>query len=62
MTAAHLLFAIGTAAYILVAIQLEERDLVAVHGERYRAYRRQVSMIVPVPKRAVISKPASENA
>jgi methanethiol S-methyltransferase len=47
MTAAHLVFALGTTAYILVAIQLEERDLVAEHGDSYRRYRRSVPMLIP---------------
>jgi methanethiol S-methyltransferase len=46
MTAAHLLFAVMTTAYILIAIQLEERDLVRAHPE-YASYRRQVPMLIP---------------
>lgn len=49
MTAGHLLFAGVSTAYILVAIQLEERDLVAALGDRYLDYRHRVPMLVPCP-------------
>ena len=47
MTGTHLLFTFVTRAYILVAIQLEERDLVDSLGEDYRRYRARVPMIMP---------------
>jgi protein-S-isoprenylcysteine O-methyltransferase Ste14 len=52
MTVTHLLFALATTGYILMAIQLEERDLVRAHPE-YAVYRRQVPMLVPAAGRRV---------
>jgi protein-S-isoprenylcysteine O-methyltransferase Ste14 len=49
MTAAHLVFAVATTGYILLAIQFEERDLVRSLGKTYRNYRDQTSMIIPLP-------------
>ena len=51
MTLAHLLFSVATTAYILIAIRLEERDLVREHGESYEAYRRSVPMLIPFTRR-----------
>jgi methanethiol S-methyltransferase len=56
MTTAHFLFAVLTTGYILTAIQLEEKDLVGVFGDKYRAYRKWVPMIIPFSKRKGISK------
>lgn len=50
MTAAHLVFAVATSAYILIAIQLEEHDLVREFGDTYEDYRRRVPMLVPFPR------------
>ena len=47
MTVAHLVFALITTAYILVAIRFEERDLVDHFGDRYLAYRERTPMLVP---------------
>ncbi len=47
MTGAHLVFAIVTTIYILVAIQLEERDLLDAHGADYANYRARVPMLLP---------------
>lgn len=47
MTVAHLVFALLITLYVLVGIQLEEKDLIAEHGENYKAYRRRVPMLVP---------------
>lgn len=50
MSAGHLLFALTTTAYIFLAIFLEERDLTALYGERYRKYRSRVWALLPLAR------------
>jgi protein-S-isoprenylcysteine O-methyltransferase Ste14 len=52
MTQGHLLFAIVTSLYVLIGIQVEERTLLAIHGDNYRKYQQRVSMIVPRPPKS----------
>ena len=51
MTVGHLVFALVTSVYILIAIQIEERDIVSTHGATYEEYRKRVSMLLPIPKK-----------
>jgi len=60
MTFAHLLFSLATTAYILLAIQFEERDLIREHGDTYQAYRRSVPMLIPFVRRNRDVNPAEK--
>jgi methanethiol S-methyltransferase len=58
MTVSHLVFALVTTLYILIAIRFEERDLVAAFGESYSGYRSRTPMLVPrlpLPARTVLA-------
>jgi protein-S-isoprenylcysteine O-methyltransferase Ste14 len=65
MTGAHLLFALLTSAYILMAIRWEEKDLVIVHGSKYQDYQKQVPKLIPslapyrMPDRRIVRAPGS---
>jgi methanethiol S-methyltransferase len=60
MSATHLMFALATTAYILLAIQFEERDLMRMHPE-YAEYRKQVPMLVPQFPRTVRVSPVERS-
>jgi len=47
MSASHLLFAGVCTAYIVVAIRIEERTLIQLHGSAYEDYRRRVPALIP---------------
>ena len=50
MTLGRLLFAVVTTLWILIAIQIEERDLAQFLGEPYREYRARTPMLLPLPR------------
>ena len=58
MSYGHLLFALATTAYILIGIQLEERDLIALFGNQYKVYRQQVPMLLPYSRKRLDAAPA----
>ncbi|MFN0138075.1 MAG: methanethiol S-methyltransferase [Phycisphaerae bacterium] len=67
MSLGRLAFALLTTAYIVLGTRMEEHDLVAQHGERYRDYQRTVPAFFPSMRRrrptaattTIMARPAS---
>ena len=51
MTVGHLVFAVATTVYILIAVQIEEHDLTNLYGDTYMEYKRKVAMLIPMPRK-----------
>lgn len=60
MTVGHLMFAVITTAYILVAIQLEEHDLLTADRATYERYRQATAMLIPLRKKRATPAPVHE--
>jgi protein-S-isoprenylcysteine O-methyltransferase Ste14 len=50
MTETWLAFNIGATLYFLIGSRLEERRLLGIFGEEYRAYQRRVPWLLPLPR------------
>ncbi len=59
MTLGRLLFALVNTIWILIAIQIEERDLARFLGEPYRDYRERTPMLLPLPRKPRRDVPVS---
>ena len=53
MTVGRLVFAVTYTVYIVLAVRIEERDLVRAHGTDYVEYQQRVPQLLPVPRRRV---------
>ncbi len=60
MTVTHLVFAIVCTGYIIIGALLEERDLIAEFGDKYRAYKANVPMLIPFLQKRKSSKKLSQ--
>lgn len=58
MTEGHLLFAALVTGYVFIGVWFEERDLMAILGDDYRAYRARTPMLLPLPRGKAATVPA----
>jgi protein-S-isoprenylcysteine O-methyltransferase Ste14 len=62
MTLGHLAFAGYYTVYVLIALFVEERDLVALHGAAYREYQRRVPKLLPLRIRPTATRGSAVEA
>ena len=58
MTVSHLVFAAGMTGNLIIGMNLEEKDLTELYGEKYREYRETVPKIIPFIKPAGKPEPS----
>ena len=56
MTVGHLVFTLAMSGYIVFGVKMEERDLIANHGERYLRYKEQVPGLIPSLRKKELEK------
>ena len=56
MTMTHLMLSLALTLYVFIGLYFEEKDLLAILGEDYEDYQKRVPMILPIPKRTIVSK------
>ena len=60
MYVSYLLSAILMSLYFIIGSHLEEKKLIAFHGDQYRLYRKTVAALIPLPWRILSEQKAAE--
>lgn len=60
ITTTQLLIYSLVTAYLVIGSRLEERKLIAYHGEVYRSYRQRVAGLIPLPWKRISSTEAKQ--
>ena len=60
MYISYLISAILMSLYFIIGSYLEEKKLIAFHGDQYRLYRKKVAALIPLPWRILSAQKAAE--